>query len=60
MVLVAIAYGIFFGFLSQIFIYRNDISFSQQGIVIPSINIIPWSDTSVMYRCSLPILQIIF
>jgi hypothetical protein len=41
MVIAAIAYGIFFGFLSQIFIYRNDISFSQQGIIIPSINIIP-------------------
>ncbi|HET7147536.1 MAG TPA: hypothetical protein VFI73_03470 [Candidatus Nitrosopolaris sp.] len=40
-IIAAIAYGIFFGFLSQIFIYRNDISFSQQGIVIPSINIIP-------------------
>lgn len=45
MVLAAIAYGIFFGFLSQIFIYRNDISFSQQGIVIPSINIIPCCNT---------------
>jgi len=44
-VIVAIAYGIFFGFLSQIFIYRNDISFSQQGIVIPSINIIPCCNT---------------
>ncbi|MFZ0515333.1 MAG: hypothetical protein WAM14_27295 [Candidatus Nitrosopolaris sp.] len=41
MVIAAIAYAIFFGFLSQIFIYRNDISFSQQGIAIPSINIIP-------------------
>ena len=41
MVIAAIAYGIFFGFLSQIFIYRNDISFSQQGIAIPSINIVP-------------------
>ena len=45
MVLAAIAYGIFFGFLSQIFIYRNDISFSQQGIVIPSINIITCCNT---------------
>ena len=41
MVIAAIAYGIFFGFLSQIFIYRNDISFSQEGIAIPSINIVP-------------------
>ena len=46
MVIAAIAYGIFFGFLSQIFIYRNDISFSQQGIVIPSINIITCSQYS--------------
>jgi hypothetical protein len=45
MVIAAIAYGIFFGFLSQIFIYRNDISFSQQEIVIPSINIIPCCNT---------------
>jgi hypothetical protein len=45
MVIAAIAYGIFFGFLSQIFIYRNDISFSQQGIIIPSINIIPCCNT---------------
>jgi hypothetical protein len=45
MVIAAIAYGIFFGFLSQIFIYRNDISFSQQGVVIPSINIIPCCNT---------------
>jgi hypothetical protein len=45
MVIAAIAYGIFFGFLSQIFIYRNDISFRQQGIVIPSINIIPCCNT---------------
>ena len=45
MIISAIAYGIFFGFLSQIFIYRNDISFSQQGIKIPSINIIPCCNT---------------
>jgi hypothetical protein len=41
MVIAAVTYGIFFGFLSRIFIYSNDISFSQQGISIPSINIIP-------------------
>ena len=40
-VIAAITYGIFFGFLSRILIYNNDISFSQQGISIPSINIIP-------------------
>ncbi|HYA84024.1 MAG TPA: hypothetical protein VEH06_11330 [Candidatus Bathyarchaeia archaeon] len=41
MVIAAITYGIFFGFLSRIFIYNNDVSFSQDGISIPSINIIP-------------------
>jgi len=45
MVIAAISYGIFFGFLSQILIYRNDISFSQQGIKIPSINIVPCCNT---------------
>src|SRR5215211_2002747 len=39
--LSSIGYGIIFGFLSQIFIYKNDISFTEQGIVIPSVNIIP-------------------
>ncbi len=39
MVIAAISYGIFFGFLSRIFIY-NYVSFSQQGISIPSIIII--------------------
>ena len=41
MVIAAITYGIFFGFLSRMLIYNNDVSFSQQGISIPSINIIP-------------------
>jgi hypothetical protein len=41
MVIAAITYGVFFGFLSRILIYNNDVSFSQQGISIPSINIIP-------------------
>ena len=41
MAIFAIIYGIFFAFLSQIFIYRYDISFSEQGITIPSVNIIP-------------------
>lgn len=45
MVIAAISYGIFFGFLSQILIYRNDISFSQQGIKIPSVNIVPCCNT---------------
>jgi hypothetical protein len=37
----AIGYGIFFGFLSQIFVYRTDVSFSEKGIVVPSTEIIP-------------------
>jgi hypothetical protein len=41
MAIFAITYGIFFGFLSQIFIYRYDISFSEQGITVPSVNVIP-------------------
>ena len=41
MAIFAIVYGIFFGFLSQIFIYRYDVSFSEQGIIIPSVNVIP-------------------
>ena len=41
MAIFAITYGIFFGFLSQIFIYKYDISFSEQGITVPSVNVIP-------------------
>lgn len=41
MAIFAIIYGIFFGFLSQIFIYRYDIPFSEQGITVPSVNVIP-------------------
>jgi hypothetical protein len=41
MTVSAIGYGIFFGFLSQIFIYKYDISFAQQGIAIPSVIITP-------------------
>ena len=37
-----IGYGIIFAFLSQIFIYRNDVSFIQQGVNIPSISVTPW------------------
>ena len=40
MAIFATVYGIFFGFLSQIFIYRYDISFSEQGITVPSVNVI--------------------
>lgn len=41
MVISSIGYGIIFGFLSQIFIYNNNISFMEQGIVVPSVNIVP-------------------
>ena len=37
----AVGYGIIFAFLSQIFIYRNDVSFIQQGVNIPSISVTP-------------------
>ena len=37
----SIGYGIIFGFLSQIFIYNNNISFMEQGILVPSFNIVP-------------------
>ncbi|MBV9179114.1 MAG: hypothetical protein JO297_18950 [Nitrososphaeraceae archaeon] len=40
MIVSATGYGIFFGFLSQIFIYRGDISFTAVGIPIPSISVI--------------------
>jgi hypothetical protein len=41
MIISSIGYGIIFGFLSQLFIYRSDISFTEQGIIIPSVNVIP-------------------
>ena len=41
MVISSIGYGIIFGFLSQIFIYNNNISFMEQGILVPSVYIVP-------------------
>jgi hypothetical protein len=41
MVVAAISYGIFFGFLSQIFVYRPDVSFTERGIRVPSIDLTP-------------------
>ena len=41
MVISSIGYGIIFSFLSQIFIYNNNISFMEQGILVPSFNIVP-------------------
>jgi hypothetical protein len=40
MIISAVGYGIFFGFLSQIFIYRGDISFTGFGIAVPSISVV--------------------
>lgn len=39
MIISAVFYAMIFGFLSQIFIFRPDISFRQQGITIPSVNL---------------------
>jgi hypothetical protein len=41
MVVAAIGYGVFFAFLSQILVYRPDVSFAQRGIAVPSFEIIP-------------------
>jgi hypothetical protein len=42
MVVAAIGYGIFFAFLSQILVYRPDISFTERGIKnIPSTDLTP-------------------
>jgi hypothetical protein len=41
MVISSIGYGLIFGFLSQIFIYNHNISFREQGILVPSVNIVP-------------------
>lgn len=41
MILAAIGYGIFFGFLSQILVYRADVSFTERGIEVPSLDLIP-------------------
>jgi hypothetical protein len=37
----AIGYGIFFGFLSQILVYRADVSFTERGIEVPSLDLLP-------------------
>jgi hypothetical protein len=41
MVVATISYGIFFSFLSQILIYRADVSFTERGIRVPSIDLTP-------------------
>jgi hypothetical protein len=41
MAVAAIGYGVFFGFLSQIFVYRADVSFTEEGLKVPSVDLIP-------------------
>jgi hypothetical protein len=41
MAVAAISYGIFFGFLSQIFVYRADVSFTEKGLKVPSVDMTP-------------------
>ena len=41
MIVAAISYGTFFSFLSQILIYRADVSFTESGIRVPSIDLTP-------------------
>jgi hypothetical protein len=41
MLVAAIGYGVFFGFLSQILVYRPDVSFTEKGITVPSTDLIP-------------------
>jgi hypothetical protein len=41
MIVATISYGIFFGLLSQILVYRADVSFTEKGIKVPSFDLIP-------------------
>src|SRR3712207_2901207 len=41
MIVAAGCYGSFFGFLSQILVYRADVSFTERGIEVPSLDLIP-------------------
>ena len=41
MAAATIGYGIFFGFLSQILVYRSDVSFTEEGLKIPSVDMTP-------------------
>jgi hypothetical protein len=40
-IVAAVGYGIFFAFLSQILVYRADVSFSEKGLAVPSTELIP-------------------
>jgi hypothetical protein len=41
MAVAAIGYGVIFGFLSQILVYRADVSFAEEGIRVPSVELTP-------------------
>ena len=41
MTVAVIGYGIFFSFLSQILVYRSDVSFTKEGLKVPSVDMIP-------------------
>jgi hypothetical protein len=41
MAISSVMYGVVFGFLSQIFIYNDSISFLEQGITVPYVNVVP-------------------
>jgi len=41
MAVAAIGYGVLFGFLSQILVYRGDVSFTEEGLRVPSVDMIP-------------------
>jgi hypothetical protein len=41
MIVATVGYGIFFAFLSQILVYRADVSFAEKGIEVPSLDLIP-------------------
>lgn len=45
MIVAAVGYGIFFGFLSQILVYRADVSFTERGIEVPSLDLLPCCGT---------------
>jgi hypothetical protein len=41
MMVAAVGYGIFFSFLSQILVYRSDVSFTEKGLTVPSVDMTP-------------------
>jgi hypothetical protein len=41
MAVASLGYGILFGFLSQILVYRTDVSLIGEGIIVPSTHMIP-------------------